>query len=340
MRSRAVGSRPNFHKAMMNSRRRFHETIHYGAPDRAPYFEEGIRDDVLAAWREQGLPLDANLAEMFATDRREEIAPELEPRPYPRQWPTQQSELDILRQRLDPSDPNRLPADWSQRVRGWQNRDHVLMLRIHRGLFQTLGIRNWERFAEVMYLLTDDPAFVRAAMAIQANFAAQLADRILQDVQIDAAIFSEPIGGNDNSLISPRMYEALALTSYEPILAVLRRHGVETIIFRTYANARVLIPSVLKWGFNCLWACEVNVTAMDYGDLRREFGRDLRFIGGIDADVLRQDKATIRREVKEKVPPLLAGGGYVPLADGRVRADVPFSNYVYYRQILEKVIAG
>jgi hypothetical protein len=25
------------------------------------------------------------------------------------------------------------------------------------------------------------------------------------------------------------------------------------------------------------------------------------------------------------------------LADGRVRADVPFENYVYYRKLLEKV---
>jgi hypothetical protein len=76
---------------------------------------------------------------------------------------------------------------------------------------------------------------------------------------------------------------------------------------------------------------------MDYGDLRREFGRDLRLIGGIDTDVLRQDKPAIQREIEEKVPPLLAEGGYIPLADGRIRADIPFENYVYYRQMLEKV---
>ena len=324
----------------MSSRRRFNETMLYGAPDRAPYFEEGIRDDVLKAWRQQGLPPEANLADMFTTDQREEIRPVLEPRPYPKRWPTQQSELDILRERLDPNDPDRLPKDWSQQVRGWQNRDHTLMLRIHRGLFQTLGIMDWRRFAEVMYLLVDDPDYVREAMAIQAEFAAQMAERILRDVQVDAVVFSEPIGGTENALVSPKMYETLALTSYEPILAVLGQHGVETIIFRTYANARVLIPSILKWGFNCLWACEVNLAAMDYGDLRREFGRDLRFIGGIDVDVLRQDEAAIQREVEAKVPALLADGGYAPLADGRVRADVPFSNYVYYRQILQQIIAG
>jgi len=76
---------------------------------------------------------------------------------------------------------------------------------------------------------------------------------------------------------------------------------------------------------------------MDYGDLRREFGRDLRLIGGIDTDVLRQDKYAIQREIEEKVPPLLADGGYIPLADGRIRADIPFDNYVYYRRLLEKV---
>jgi hypothetical protein len=76
---------------------------------------------------------------------------------------------------------------------------------------------------------------------------------------------------------------------------------------------------------------------MDYRDLRREFGRDLRLIGGIDLDALRHGKQAIRREITEKVPPLLADGGYVPLADGRVREDVPFENYVYYRQLLQEV---
>jgi hypothetical protein len=41
---------------------------------------------------------------------------------------------------------------------------------------------------------------------------------------------------------------------------------------------------------------------MDYRSLRKEFGRDLRLIGGIDLDALRQNKAGIRREIEEKVP--------------------------------------
>jgi uroporphyrinogen decarboxylase len=134
------------------------------------------------------------------------------------------------------------------------------------------------------------------------------------------------------------MYETLVLSTYAPVLEVLRRRSVETIIFRTYANARVLIPKILKWGFNCLWACEVNVDAMDYRSIRREFGRDLRLIGGVDLDTLRGSKAGILGELKTKLPWLLRQGGYAPLADGRVRPEVPFENYLYYRRRLVEIL--
>jgi hypothetical protein len=79
---------------------------------------------------------------------------------------------------------------------------------------------------------------------------------------------------------------------------------------------------------------------MDYRSIRRDFGRGLRLIGGIDLDILRQSNATIKRVVEEKVPRLLKDRGYLPLANGRVREDVPFENYVYYRQLLADITAA
>jgi hypothetical protein len=76
---------------------------------------------------------------------------------------------------------------------------------------------------------------------------------------------------------------------------------------------------------------------MDYLSLRSEFGRELRLIGGIDLDVLRQDEGAIRRELEKVVPPLLADGGYIPMVDGRVREYIPLANYLYYRRLLEEM---
>jgi Uroporphyrinogen decarboxylase (URO-D) len=321
----------------MNSRERFLEVMRYGKPDRVPYFEEGIRKEVLKAWRKQGLGRGTDLSSLFATDLHEEMMPEVLPLPEFKRWPVARSDLAQLRKRLSPDDPRRLPKDLLLHKKSGKGRDYVLMLQVHRGFFLSMGVYGWSRFMEVMRLLIDDPLFVKEYMAIQGEFAAGLAERVLDEIEVDAVIFSEPIGGNDRPLISPRMYEEFVLKSYEPVLSAIRARGVETIILRTFANARVLIPSILKWGFNCLWACEVNAEVMDYRDIRREFGRDLRLIGGIDLDALRHGREAIRREIEDKVPGLLADGGYIPLADGRVREDVTFENYSYYRSLLEKI---
>lgn len=321
----------------MNSRRRFTNILQGRPVDRVPYFEEEIRPEVLAAWHHQGLPLDSPDTSIGPSDRLEELELDLEPHPPPLTWPSSLIGLDDFRPLLDLRDPSRFPPDWEQRLLRWRERDWVLFLYVHEGFFLSMGVDGWSRFTATMELIHDDPRLVGEMISLQGRFAAAMAEKVLQDVEIDAAVFSEPIGGNHGPLISPRMYEELVLPGYEPLLDVLRCHGVETVIFKTYANARLLLPSVLKWGIRCLWASEVNCEAMDYRSLRREYGQDLQLIGGLDLDSLRRGKEAIRREILEKVPPLLAEGGYIPLADGRIREDVTLENYLYYRQLLEEV---
>jgi len=320
----------------MNSRQRFQETMRYGTPDRLPCLEEGLRDEVLERWREQGLAENADLERMFHYDRREWVPVNLDLLPGLKKWPTSRRGLKALRRRLDPDTPGRFPEDWAARVKAWRKREHILDLRLHSGFFLSMGVHDWTRFLEAVFLVSDAPALVREILEIRAELAARVAERVLDEVEVDCASFSEPIGGNDRPLLSPRLYEDVVLPTYRPVLDVLRRRGVETIMMVTYANARALAPGMVRAGFNCLWACEVEPTAMDYRALRRQFGRDLRLIGGIDLDALLAGKAAIRREFKLKVRPLMAQGGYVPLADGRIRPNVPFKNYVYYRRLLEQ----
>lgn len=310
----------------------------FGNPDRVPLFREGMREEVLAAWQAQGLPLDADLAKMFHYDELEEIEPDLTPHPSLSHLPAGQSGLRELQRRLDPDDPTRLPAGWQELVRGWSGRQQALSLRVHRGFFLTMGVEDWGSFTEAIRLLKDDPGLVHEVMAIQADFAARLAENILREVEVDAVIFSEPIAGNHGPLISPRMYEDFVLDSFEPVLDVVESYHVKTIILRTYANPHALLAAAFKRRFNCLWACVCNMESMDFRRLRAELGSKLRLIGGIDAGVLLQDKGAIRQELEEKLPPLLEQGGFVPLADGRVREDVPFENYVYYRRLLEEIV--
>ncbi len=322
----------------MNARERFIRTMMYETTDRPPLFEDGIRDEVLRDWRKQGLGRKEKIEDLFVFDKREEIEPDLEPSPAPSHWPKSLDGLKRLGSRLDPDDPNRLPDDWHARLAEWKSRDYPLILRVHRGYFLSMGVHGWHRFTDAIQILVDDPQLVDTWMNVYAEFISLMIDKILNEVEVDAALFSEPIGGNHGPLISPAMYSSRVLKHYQPILNVLHAHGVKTIIYRTYANTRALLPSVVKAGFNCLWACECNPQAMEYLEIRQEFGKDLRLIGGIDADTLRQSQPEILETIMRVVPRLLQDGGYIPLADGRVREDVPFENYACYRRLLESVV--
>ncbi len=324
----------------MDSRRRFLQCMSYGAVDRIPLLEEPIREETVELWRCQGLSDAVECQKDFRLDIHEVIEPNLEALPPPATWPSSRSELDAFREYLNPHDPARLYDDWPARVTSWRSHNHVLILRVQHGFFLSMGVDGWERFMDVMRFLTDDPAYVIEMMELQGEFSARIAEKVLSEVEVEAAMFVEPIAGNHGPLISPRMYEELVLRGYDRILSVLKKRGIETIILRSFANIRPLLPGLMRRGFNCLWACEAGSAMMDYRALRREFGRDLRLIGGIDLDALRAGKDDIRREILEKVPPLLADGGYIPAADGRIREDVPYENYACYRRLLHQVAGG
>jgi hypothetical protein len=321
----------------MNSRQRFMAALQYDHPDRLPLLEEGVREEVRLAWVEQGLSTHANLQDVFGYDQREELELDLDPRPRLRRWPGSHKELGAFAKRLDSRISQRMPAGWPERISAWRSSTDILILRVQRGFFLSMGVEDWQRFDLVLELTKDDPGFVRDLLLLQGELAARLAEKVLQAVSIDAALFSEPIGGNHGPLISPKMYAELVLPAYQPILDVLRRYQVKMVIARTYANPRPLLPLLMQAGINCLWAVEPPPDTMDYLLLRQEFGRDLRLIGGIDADVLHQGKPAIRCAV-DRVADLSLQGGYIPLLDGRVRQDVPYQEYQYYRQQLSNII--
>jgi hypothetical protein len=323
---------------MLNNRDRFRQTLLYGAPDRVIYFENEIHRNVIARWRQQGLASARQLRKTFPVDAYEEIEPQLNPLPPIQLWSTEQSILSTLHKRLNINNPLHLPVNWFKLKKLDAQAQQILILVVHQGFFLSMGVGDWQSFDLLIEGLRENRPLIRRWMEIYGDFAAQLADKILTRVKVDAALFNEPIGGLSGSLISPAMYRELVLPGYQPVLDVLARNRIPLIIFRTYANARVLLPEVLKAGMNCLWAYECNNQQMSYLELRREFGRDLSLIGGIDLDALRQSKEAISREIEEKVPVLLAAGGYLPAADGRIREDVSFANYVFYRELLKKYI--
>lgn len=320
----------------MTSRERFKETLNFCQPDRIPFLEEGIRDEVFNKWNIS----PQKLRKQFNIDIYKFLMPLIDPVPEPRQWPESISEIESFRKSLNPDHPSRFGYDWRNDVKDCEKNDIIRILRVHRGFFLSMGVGDWKRFEDVINLLLEDTKFVQRYMQMYGEFAAQVIQRALHKVDVDAVYFSEPIGGKYAPLISPQMYHEVILKSYIPSLKVLKDNKIDIIIFLSYSNIRNLIPMLLGAGFNCLWACETDSPEMDYRSIRKEYGHDLSLIGGIDLDILTRQEDVIKHELNKRVLPLLADGGYIPLTDGRVRENIFLEKYMNYRRTLSNIISS
>ncbi len=101
-------------------------------------------------------------------------------------------------------------------------------------------------------------------------------------------------------------------------------------------NIEQLIPLWLEAGINGVWPLEV-AAGMDALRLRQRYGRDLLLVGGIDKRELARDRAAVHAEVLRQVPCLNEQGGYIATVDHSVPPDVPFDNYVYFRELLREL---
>ena len=73
--------------------------------------------------------------------------------------------------------------------------------------------------------------------------------------------------------------------------------------------------------------------------LRKEYGKDILLLGGVNKVQLAKGKEAIDQELK-RLRPLVEKGGYIPTVDHRVPPDVSFENYLYYIEKKKECMQG
>jgi hypothetical protein len=245
----------------------------------------------------------------------------------------------LFKPRLDPSQPERLPAELSACVRWWGDpaREHPLFLpagSLYGRLRSWMGVENLSR------VVLREPAWFEEMVTTVADCVYGVLERVLATgVQFDGAEFWEDMCFNTGPLLSPRHVRQYLVPHYRRITGLLRRHGVDVIWVDCDGKVDALLPLWLEAGVNGLIPVEVGTWGADPVALRREYGRELLMLGGFNKRILAGTPAEIEREVA-RLAPLVAEGGYIGFCDHRVPPDVPLANYRHYVETVRRVWAG
>jgi hypothetical protein len=352
----------------MNARERFVATMHYQPRDRCPIMDFGFWDETLPIWQEQGYPAGANPDDFFGMDPQwrmcgcniglwppfsgliledrgeTEIAQQSDgvivergkflgsiPRHLHHSLTDRVTWEEEYKPRLRPDDPLRMPSKsaWAMLIAEWTRPDRDYPIFIEAGSLYGVA-RNWfglERISEIMY---DDRDLFEEIVTTLADVVIAVLERTLSTgVRPEAASMWEDMCYSGGPLISPRIFREVLVPNYKRITSVLHKYGVDIIFLDCDGKIDALAPLWMEAGVNTMFPIEVGKWHGDPVAFRREYGKGMRLIGGVDKHILAGSTDGILREI-ERLTPLVEEGGYIPLPDHRVPPDVSLSNYIFY----------
>ena len=97
-------------------------------------------------------------------------------------------------------------------------------------------------------------------------------------------------------------------------------------------NIELLLPQLIECGINANIPVEV-AAGMDPVRLRKEYGEDMAWVGGIDKRCIAAGKEEIKKELEMKLPYLVESGGCIPMIDGDLAPDISLENFQYYLEL-------
>jgi uroporphyrinogen-III decarboxylase len=237
-------------------------------------------------------------------------------------------------ERLQVDTAGRLPENWAALCEGYPERDYPLIIGGGQGFFGSPRYLLGD--VEVLTTFYDAPELIHAINSHLCDFWIALYDRVLQDVQPDAALIWEDMCYKNGPLISPAMFEEFMLPYYKKLCGFFKDQGIDIILVDTDGDARKLLPLFLEGGVTGTFPIEV-AAGMHVAELREAFPT-LQLIGGVDKLALMKDKAAIDAELDERILPTLEKGGFIPTVDHLVPPDVSWENFSYYRRRLNDAI--
>ena len=230
----------------------------------------------------------------------------------------------------DPRDPGRT-RDMVDRARYLhEETDYAVVLNLPHGL--TADGWYLRGFAEFYMDLLADPAFAEGLMDHVLEMSAGMAVAALEQVgeYVDVVLFPDDLGMQDRCLMRPELYRQLIKPRHRKLVEAIKSKTKAKVLMHSDGSVYPLIRDLIDIGVDALNPVQASARQMDPKTLKREFGDNLSFWGGIDTQRVLPlgTVAEVESEVKIRIGELGANGGYVVAAVHNVQTEVPPENVV------------
>ena len=189
-------------------------------------------------------------------------------------------------------------------------------------------LRGFEKFFMDFYL---EPTFAHALIEKVTDIIIDLYLYYLKPIghALSWVELSSDHGMQDRPLISREIYRKFFKAPYKRLFDAIRTAAPRARLFmHCCGSVRELIPEFIDIGLDILNALQPRAAGMNSFELKREFGNDLIFHGGLDIQGgINGSMEEAVREAKTRLSAFAPGGGYIFAPANHFMEDVPIDNF-------------
>jgi uroporphyrinogen decarboxylase len=150
---------------------------------------------------------------------------------------------------------------------------------------------------------------------------------------------ADDLAGQFGLLINPETYRKVIKPRHKKIMDFIKARSKAKIFFHSCGAIRDIIPDLIEVGVDILNPVQVSATGMESSALKRDFGKEITFWGGlVDTQGVFTDgtPAQVREEVRRRIDDLGPGGGFVAATVHNIQANVPPQNIMAMWETLQE----
>jgi len=182
---------------------------------------------------------------------------------------------------------------------------------------------------QIMYDMVVDPAIVDAMLERIVSYFIEYDRRVFQSAQgrFDIFMMGDDFGMQTGPLVSPDMWRRFFKPGFRAYIELAHSFGLK-VMHHTCGSVRDLIPDFIDCGLDILQSLQPRARGMDLAELKREYGSDLAFHGGVDIQQTMPygTPDDVRLAVRDLMEHGKPHGGYIICTAHNLQLDVPVDN--------------
>jgi uroporphyrinogen decarboxylase len=179
----------------------------------------------------------------------------------------------------------------------------------------------------MMDLITNPDVF-HSMIRKCADFTILLSEKAIDRFDLDWLWAGDDVGGQDGMILNPVSWREIIKPQLERVFNVAKKNGIYAA-FHSCGGIRPIIGDLVEIGMEVLNPIQCNCAGMDPLELKKEFGKDLTFMGGIDTQELLPNGTAedVFRETTRLIEGMtFDGGGYILAASHTIPPETPDEN--------------